>query len=50
MERERRRTEVAKQQGRKFGSSRLASSKWKSVFRSFIVFFMIPEKENALLP
>ena len=29
---------------------RLASVKWKSVFRSFIAFFMIPEKENALLP
>ena len=29
---------------------RLASAKWKSVFRSFIAFFMIPEKENALLP
>ena len=31
-------------------TSRLASAKWKSVFRSFIAFFMIPEKENALLP
>ena len=31
-------------------TSRLASAKWKSVFRSFIAFFIIPEKENALLP
>ena len=31
-------------------TSGLASAKWKSVFRSFIAFFMIPEKENALLP
>ena len=48
-ERERRRT-VAGAAGKAIWKFRLASAKWKSVFRSFIAFFIIPEKENALLP
>ena len=48
------RTEKDRSDGKEGNSEvqalRLASAKWKSVFRSFIAFFMIPEKENALLP
>ena len=50
-EREKKDSSSSRREGKlEVRTSGLASAKWKSVFRSFIAFFIIPEKENALLP